>query len=57
MECRIRDINYSGIIEVDFEVFKKDDNGFCKIVKNIKIGEIPIMIGSEYCWLKNMNNS
>ena len=39
-ECRIRDISYSGNIEVDIKIVYKEgfEDGFEKIIKNLKIG-------------------
>ena len=49
MECRMRDLTYSGDILVDVEY---QFNGERIERKGIKIGEMPIMVGSDWCWLK-----
>ena len=55
-ECRLREVTYSGSIEVDVEmVLDNEENGFCHPIKNLLIGEIPIMIGSDYCWLSEID--
>lgn len=57
MECRMRDMTYAGIIEVDVEVFYEDDSeNFCRFIPKIEIGKIPIMIGSDFCWTSNMTD-
>lgn len=55
-ECRLRDLTYSGIIEVDVEIiYDHEYYGFTKPINNLSIGRIPIMLGSDYCWLNGMD--
>lgn len=47
-ECRLRDITYSAPITVDIEYTR----GRNIVKKNgVKIGQMPIMLGSSNCWL------
>lgn len=46
-ECRIRNLTYQGDIVVDFEYKYKE---FYEKKFNIRIGKIPLMVGSDYCW-------
>lgn len=59
MEARQRNYSYSSSLYVSFDIrCHWMDNGEIvtsnKIIKNICIGKIPIMVGSNYC---NLNNS
>lgn len=61
-EARQRNFSYSSAIFVDVEITTKHydkENKVSiskKIIKNINIGKIPIMIGSNYCVLSNIYN-
>lgn len=51
-ECRLRDLTYAGALEVDLEVRFDDPNvGFKQIHRSLTIARLPVMIGSDYCWL------
>lgn len=58
MEARQRNFSYSSSLYVDIEIENKwlDDNNETQVshktLKNVCIGKIPIMIGSNYCNLK-----
>jgi len=58
-EARQRNFSYSSSLYVDFQIksiWCEENVRKCskKIIKNINIGKIPIMIGSEYCVLNNL---
>ena len=54
-ECRLRDLTYSGSLEVDLEVEYEDQgNMYRQFLHNIQIAQFPIMLGSNYCWLSDM---
>lgn len=56
MECRLREISYAGIIQVDVEIqFDDEQKGFIYQINDIPIGKIPIMVGSQFCWLNDMD--
>ena len=52
-ECRLRDLTYSGEILADFKIEFQTENTsnkkFFKILKDVKIGDFPIMVGSKFC--------
>ena len=48
--CRLRNITYSATIFVDIEYTLGD---YIKNVNDVKIGKMPIMLGSTKCWLSN----
>lgn len=62
-EARQRNFSYSSAIFVDIVIINKwyDENEVLqsneKIIKNINIGKIPIMVGSDYCVLTNINET
>lgn len=49
-ECRLRDITYSAPITVDIE-YTRGRNIIKK--SGVKIGQMPMMLGSSNCWLTN----
>ncbi len=61
-EARQRNFSYSCTLSVDMTVktaWYDDEN--CakeseKIVRNVNIGKIPVMVGSKYCVLSNIND-
>lgn len=60
-DARNRNFSYNGVLSVDFYInitINNPDNSvdsFSKILKNINIGKIPIMVGSNYCLTKDHN--
>ena len=61
-EARQRNFSYASSLFVDIKIKVKwyDENDIVKscekVIKNINIGKIPIMIGSSYCVLSNIND-
>jgi DNA-directed RNA polymerase II subunit RPB2 len=61
-EARQRNFSYSSVLYVDIEVINEwyDENDNInkseKTIKNINIGKIPIMIGSDFCVLSNIKD-
>lgn len=56
-ECRMRDLTYSGQILSDLEIeLKHPEFGFCTHIAKVEIGKMPIMVGSDYCWLNPANH-
>lgn len=51
-ECRLRDLNYSAPVFVDYEQ-KFNDNGSetSEIIRRVPLFKLPIMLGSKYCHL------
>ena len=62
-EARQRNFSYAASLFVDIVIknkwYDEDENMQSneKIIKNINIGKIPIMIGSDYCVLSNINET
>lgn len=55
-ECRLRDLTYSGSLEVDLEVdYEENSNSYRQIIHGIQIAQFPIMLGSNYCWLSELD--
>lgn len=55
-ECRNRKLSYSGYLLVNIIiVIIKGDKRDTKILRNVKIAEIPIMLKSSKCHLYNLN--
>lgn len=51
-EARMRDMNYSGTLYIDYEEqFNDGRNITTTIERKVPIGKIPIMTGSKYCHL------
>lgn len=61
-EARQRNFSYSSVLNVDIDIettWYNEDNEYehsSKKIKNVNIGKIPIMIGSKYCVLSNMED-
>jgi DNA-directed RNA polymerase III subunit RPC2 len=56
-ECRLRDMTYAGALEVDLEIRFDDPNlGFRQLQRNLTIAKLPVMIGSQFCWLSEKND-
>jgi DNA-directed RNA polymerase III subunit RPC2 len=53
-ECRIRDLTYAADIKVDMEGIYK---GKKLSYQNIRIGRMPIMLGSSNCHLRGKSNA
>ena len=53
-ECRISDLSYSADILVDIRYCV---NGNVERKTDVKIGRMPIMLGSSHCWLNGKSNS
>ena len=51
-ECRIRDMTYSAPINVDVRYTKGNK---INVMNDVRIGHMPIMLGSSNCWLNDMN--
>jgi DNA-directed RNA polymerase II subunit RPB2 len=62
-EARQRNFSYSAALFVDIVVQTNwyDENEILnssdKLIKNVNIGKIPIMIGSDYCVLSNLSST
>ena len=58
MECRLREMTYCGNIMIDLEVqgvldsYDSDSIGSLEM-NGLCIGKMPIMLGSDYCWLND----
>ena len=52
-ECRLRNLTYSADILID--IIYTIDGNIKKMQKNICIGKMPIMLGSNHCHLKGKN--
>jgi DNA-directed RNA polymerase III subunit RPC2 len=57
-ECRLREMSYSGNIMIDIDIQgvydSKDNSSVGKLsLSNLCIGKMPIMLGSDYCWLND----
>jgi DNA-directed RNA polymerase III subunit RPC2 len=57
-ECRLREMTYCGNIMIDLEVHgvldSYDSNSLGSLSMNgLCIGKMPIMLGSDYCWLND----
>ena len=52
-ECRLRNLTYAAPILVDISLPLKDKSE--RQMNNICIGEMPIMLGSNHCYLKGKN--
>ena len=57
-ECRLREMTYCGNILVDIEIHGVTDSKAggsigTKRVNNLNIGKMPVMLGSDYCWLSD----
>ena len=61
-EARQRSFSYASSMFIDLKVMVKwydEENNVKsseKLIKNINIGKIPIMVGSKYCVLSNIND-
>lgn len=57
-ECRLREMTYCGNIMIDLEVhgvldsYDSESTGTLQI-NRLCIGKMPIMLGSDYCWLND----
>jgi len=60
-DARNRNFSYSGILSVDIYINININDEYnnvetlSKHIKNVNIGKIPIMVGSNYCLTKDMN--
>ena len=52
-ECRLRNLTYSAPILADISY--TFDNNTERVLNNVKIGKLPIMLGSNHCYLKGKN--
>jgi DNA-directed RNA polymerase III subunit RPC2 len=57
-ECRLREMTYHGNIMIDLEVQgvldSYDSNSIGSLsINGLCIGKMPIMLGSDYCWLND----
>ena len=52
-DCRLRDMTYQAPIMVTIEYTKGNK---VQILKDVKIGYMPIMLGSSNCWLTGKNH-
>ena len=57
-ECRLREMTYSGNIMIDVEIHGlrdvRDSSSIgTHMLRNLCIGKMPIMLGSNYCWLSD----
>ena len=57
-EARLRNLDYSSTITIDATLEEKSEEEKSKIEKYIfSLGEIPIMVRSDFCSLKNKNDT
>lgn len=55
-ECRDRMLSYSGTVYIDIihSVYEEDKKILSETYSEVNIGKIPIMLGSDWCHLKNL---
>ena len=53
MEARLRNRTYSGPIYITMRLFRRDVE---QDARRTFIGDLPIMLKSEYCWLNGLND-
>ncbi len=63
-DARQRNFSYSSCLNVDVHVLSKtfntdslEYNSETKVIKNVLLGKIPIMVKSDYCLFKNVQNT
>lgn len=56
MECRLTDSNYSGRILVDME-WPEDDHRQVARMRNVCIGQLPVMLRSDLCHLNGKSEA